>query len=73
LAGVIVAGGVALADKPSSPPADPHVEGREPTPIAREFHLPDPVNRGSGRIEWQIKPSGEQVRDLALLLFSFCH
>jgi hypothetical protein len=41
LAGVVVAAGVALADKPAGLPIDPLVEGREPTPLAREFHEPD--------------------------------
>jgi hypothetical protein len=29
------------ADKPPGLPADPRVEGREPDPVAREFHRPE--------------------------------
>lgn len=63
LAGVFVAAGVAVAGKPSSVPAHPHVEGREPTPIAREFHQPDapPPAKNSGG-ERQQRPSEDQVR-----------
>lgn len=28
--------------KPPGLPADPRVEGKEPPPVAREYHLPDP-------------------------------
>lgn len=73
VAGVLVAAGSALADKSSSPPADPHVEGREPTPLARQFHEPDLPKSGRGRIGWQNKPSEEQVRELVTWLWSFCH
>ena len=38
LGGVLAAAGAA---KPPELPAGPPVEGREPTPIAREFHQPD--------------------------------
>jgi hypothetical protein len=62
VAGVLVAAGVAVADKSSSPSADPHVEGREPTPLARQFHEPDPPKSGGGGIEWQTKPSDEWVK-----------
>ena len=53
--GVLLASGIAVA-------IDPHVEGREPTPIAREFHIPDaPVRSGSGGMEWQKRQGEEQV------------
>ena len=72
MAGMLVAAGVAAADKPTGLPVDPHVEGREPTPIAREFHEADapPVRGGSGSIEWQNRPGDEQVRGLLLFLSS---
>jgi hypothetical protein len=47
LAGVLVAAGAAAARPPGLPP---HVEGREPTPIAREFHEPDAVVPAGGTV-----------------------
>ena len=65
IAGVLLAAGVAVA-------IDPHVEGREPTPMAREFHEADapPVRSGSGSIEWQKRQGEEQVREWVLFLSS---
>ena len=66
LTGLLVAAGVAVADKPAGGTIDPHVEGREPTPLAREFYQPDPApSRGS--FERQDRPSDEQVRSLVIL------
>lgn len=63
VAGVLLAAGVATADKSSSVPADPHVEGREPTPLARQFHEPDPPRSGGVSIEWQQRRGEDQVRE----------
>jgi hypothetical protein len=40
-AGVLAAAGLAAAQKPPGLPVNPHVECREPTPAARELHLPE--------------------------------
>lgn len=51
LAGLLTATG-AIAAKPPELPADPRVQGWEPTPIAREFHEAEqgPAVRGSLRM-----------------------
>ena len=62
IAAVLLAAGVAAA-------IDPHVEGREPTPIAREFHTPDVPPVRSVTVERQKRLGEEQVRGVVLVLF----
>jgi hypothetical protein len=40
------------ADKPPGLPADPQVEGREPDPVARDFHRPEVVTSRYGTGSW---------------------
>lgn len=72
LLGVVVAAGVAVADKPAGLPIDPLVEGREPTPLAREFHEPDrpPLPPESVAAPAAPKPLAELI-DVLLSLFTF--
>ena len=55
LAGVLVGAGAAAA-KPPGLPAGPPVEGREPTPIAREFHQPD-ARPAESLLTWWAEPA----------------
>ena len=43
----VAAAGAAAAGKPPDLPADPLTEGKEPTPVEREFYLPTSVARRS--------------------------
>lgn len=49
LAAVVAAAGLA-AGKPPGLPIDPQVEGREPNPVARDFHEPEAVPAGFGAV-----------------------
>lgn len=65
LAGVVAAAGLAAADKPTGLPINPHVENREPNPVAREFHEDAPP-APSAMAAWEQRPraGGCLVRDL---------
>jgi hypothetical protein len=61
LAGVFVLAGVAAAR-----PTDPHVDGREPDPVAREFHAPQVVVAGLQAVPVLGSRSTESVAERSL-------
>src|SRR5262249_59630164 len=56
LAGVLALAAAASA-APPGPPVDPHVDGREPDPIVREFYQPEVIVAGFRSVPVPVVPS----------------